>query len=311
MKKQNNESEHEPTPNQTDTPEDASVLADISLTADSDVGPVPGVPEGKSPKALSLERKIMRALPEVLHELAHAALEDEEILAYQDYANVVSIRRLGYNDHGPVHMRKVVLNALKMADLLEKADVPLSLEREGGGTHDDSVAAIFLGGLLHDIGMSVTRDGHEHVGARLALPILDRLLPIYTGNDIRRMVTIRSLAVETIVGHMATVSIHSIEAGLILIADGCDMEKGRARIPMLLNTHARVGDIHKYSSAAVEKIRITEGERKPICITIEMSSTVGFFQVEEVLFTKLNSSPVKPFIELQAGVDGEEMKVYL
>ena len=276
-----------------------------------DIPQLPPLSTEKSPKAQSLDRKIIRAIPENLHPLANAALEDAEILAYQDYANVVSIRRLGYNDHGPVHMRKVVLNALKMAALLEDAGVPLSLEREGAGTHDDSLVALLLGGLLHDIGMSVTRDGHEHIGARLALPIIDRLLPIYSGDDVRKLVTIRSLVVEAIVGHMATTHIHSIEAGLILIADGCDMEKGRARIPMMLNKHARVGDIHKYSSAAVERIDITAGTEKPICISIVMNSNVGFFQVEEVLFTKLNSSPVKPFIELRAGVDGEQMKDYL
>ncbi len=36
-----------------------------------------------------------------------------------------------------------------------------------------------------------------------------------------------------------------------LIADGCDMERGRARIPMMLNTESRVGDIHKYSATSI------------------------------------------------------------
>ena len=32
-----------------------------------------------------------------------------------------------------------------------------------------------------------------------------------------------------------------------------------------------------------------------------MSESVGFFQVEEVLITKINSSPIKDYIELYAG----------
>ena len=42
-----------------------------------------------------------------------------------------------------------------------------------------------------------------------------------------------------------------------------------------------------------------------------MSAEVGFFQIEEVLLTKVNSSPAKQFIELYAGVTGEEKKRYL
>ena len=34
-------------------------------------------------------------------------------------------------------------------------------------------------------------------------------------------------------------------------------------------------------------------------------------QIEEVLFTKVNSSPAKEYVELYAGVVGEEFKCYL
>ena len=42
-----------------------------------------------------------------------------------------------------------------------------------------------------------------------------------------------------------------------------------------------------------------------------MSGEVGFFQVEEVLITKINMSPSKKFVELYACVDGEEPKCYM
>ena len=38
---------------------------------------------------------------------------------------------------------------------------------------------------------------------------------------------------------------------------------------------------------------------------------VGFFQVEEVLIPKIQSSPAKSLLELYAGVEGEEMKRYM
>ena len=38
---------------------------------------------------------------------------------------------------------------------------------------------------------------------------------------------------------------------------------------------------------------------------------VGFFQVEEVLIPKIQSSPAKSLLELYAGFEGEEMKRYM
>ncbi|MCL1817395.1 MAG: phosphohydrolase, partial [Spirochaetaceae bacterium] len=85
----------------------------------------------KSPKEEAVERAILGKLEgSPLKKFAEAALSDPEINAYQEYANAVSIVRLKYNDHGPVHMRTVVLNALTLAELLHDAGINLSLEKE-------------------------------------------------------------------------------------------------------------------------------------------------------------------------------------
>lgn len=265
----------------------------------------------KSPKEIALDNKILSMLSGRARKTAHLMLSDPEIHYLQDHANTVSIKRLGFNDHGPVHMRKVLINALVMSELLQKRRIRLNLEEEGIGTFEDSTIALIVSALLHDIGMSVGRERHEFTGAYLAMPVIDRVLAAVYQDDLEKRVVVRSTVVEGIVGHMATQKIHSLEAGLILIADGLDMEKGRARIPMLITTDARVGDIHKYSAAAIEKVSIGEGTAKPIRITIDMSATAGLFQIEEVLFTKANSSPIKPYIELLARVEGEEVKQYL
>lgn len=89
------------------------------------------------------------------------------------------------------------------------------------------------------------------------------------------------------------------------------MTKGRARIPMELNKSPSVGDIHKYSANSIEKVKILAGQEKPIRIEVNMSADVGFFQIEEVLLQKINSSPAKALVELFAGVEGCEMKKYL
>ncbi|MDD3052136.1 MAG: phosphohydrolase [Candidatus Cloacimonetes bacterium] len=265
----------------------------------------------KSSKQIDLEEQILSLLKKNALKIANLIFDDKEIQALQEYANIVSIKRLGYNDHGPVHMRKAALNSLKMFKLLEEANVKFNLEKEGIGTKEDSLLAVLVASLLHDLGMTVARDNHEFTSIYLAIPIIDRLLPQIYGDEIAKKSIVKSMIVEGILGHMATQRIHTLEAGLVLVGDGCDMEKGRARIPTLLKTEPRRGDIHKYSASAIQKVTIEKGVKKPINITVEMIQSVGFFQIEEVLFPKINSSPVKQYIELYAGLQGKPLLKYL
>lgn len=267
----------------------------------------------KSVKELATENKIQERLKNnpVCLQLVNYLFADDELQEMQDYANNVSIRRLGFNDHGPVHMRQVVGNAIKMLNILHDSGIKTSLEQEEVGTFEDSMCAVILAGLMHDLGMAIGRQAHEEMSVLLAKPIIERALLHVFPDNLHKRVIIRSVAMEAIIGHMSSRKIHSIEAGILLVADGCDMTKGRARIPLSINTAPKVGDIHKYSANAINRIGIHHGQRKPIKIDIEMSGDVGFFQIEEVLLTKIDSSPAKQYIELYAGVTGQERKCYL
>lgn len=267
----------------------------------------------KSVKEQITESKIidrLKKFPQCLA-LTKYLFDDLELQELQEYANNVSIKRLGYNDHGPVHMRQVVGNAVKMLKILHESGIQTSLELEEVGTFEDSMSAVILAGLMHDLGMSIGRQGHEEMSVLLAQPLIDRTLMHLFPDDLHKRVIIKSVATEAIIGHMSSRKIHSIEAGILLIADGCDMTKGRARIPLSINKAPRVGDIHKYSANAINRIGIHRGERMPIRIDIEMSGDVGFFQIEEVLLTKIDASPAKQYVELYAGVSGQESKCYL
>lgn len=267
----------------------------------------------KSAKEISTEGKILNKLKKykVATKLAKYLFESIELQEMQDYANNVSIKRLGFNDHGPVHMRQVANNAIKMLNILHDAGIKTSLEKEEIGTFEDSLCALIIAGLMHDLGMMIGRDCHEEMSVMLAYPFIDKAVKEIYPDDIHKQVVIKALATEAIVGHMTSHRIHSIEAGIILIADGCDMTKGRARIPLAITKIPRVGDIHKYSANAIEHVKIQKGSQKPIKIEIGMTSDVGFFQIEEVLLTKVNSSTAKEYIELYAGVIGCEYKCYL
>jgi metal-dependent HD superfamily phosphatase/phosphodiesterase len=266
----------------------------------------------KSIKQQQMEDKILGKLADKPLKAAKLLFADTELQAMQEYANVVSIKRLGFNDHGPVHMRKATYYAIKMFSLLKDAGIKMNLEQENIGTSNDSLIGVLLASLLHDLGMSIAREQHEYLSITLALPFIDRIIgQIYSPEEYQLKTAVRSIAIEGIFGHMANRKIHSLEAGLVLIADGSDMEKGRARIPSILSLTPKVGDIHRTSSSAIQKVKINKGKEKPINITVEMSASVGFFQIEEVFFPKINISPVKPYIELYAGVIDREMLRYL
>ena len=270
----------------------------------------------RSPKEQSLDVKIVDILENL--GLGGKAVEgikllitDEEVQALQEYANNVSIVRLGFNDHGPVHMRTVALNAIVMLGLLRQAGIKTSLETEGIGSFEDSLVGTIYGAMLHDLGMSIGRQDHEVHSTSLSLPILDRLLSkVYPGN-LYKKIMVRSLALEGISGHMGNRTIHSLEAGVVQVADGCDMTKGRARIPIALSHSAKAGNIHQYSANSIEEVRLSRGQEQPIRIDVLMSSEVGLFQVEEVLMGKIAASTAKPYIELYAQVQEGEPKRYL
>ena len=277
----------------------------------------------KSVKEMSVDQKLVQLTKEIIEltpekdelplKVIEILINDEEVQAIQDYANTVSIVRLGFNDHGPVHMRTVCRNALTMLKILYTCGIKTSLENENAGSFSDSVTAVVIASFFHDFGMTIGRQDHELYSGILAFNMLESILKtvLPQSKDLNRRVIIRSMALEGILGHMGTRKIHSIEAGLILIADGCDMTKGRARIPMEMNSKPSVGDIHKYSANSIEKVKILQGKEKPIKIEVHMSADVGFFQIEEVLLQKINNSPAKNLVELFAGVEGQDEKQYL
>ena len=269
-----------------------------------------------SSKEQSLNGKIKHTLETLgvsakVQEGTRIIIDDEEVHAIQEYANNVSIVRMGYNDHGPVHMRTVALNVIIMMGLLKEAGIKTSLETEGVGDFDDSLLGAIYSAMLHDLGMSIGRQDHEVHSAYQAFPILERLLAEIYKDDLKKRIIIRSITLEGISGHMGNRTIHSLEAGIVQVADGCDMTKGRARIPISLNLTPKAGNIHQFSANSIDEVKITRGIEKPISIKISMSSEVGLFQIEEVLLHKIAISTAKPYIELYAQVAEEEPKRYL
>ncbi len=232
-------------------------------------------------------------------EIFERIMSDEELLSLIDHANTVAILRWGYNDHGVVHALITTRNAVKMAKILHDRGMKLNCESEIEASFDDGLAAIVMSAMMHDVGNMVTRTDHEMLSA---ITVRDRVEKIL--RDMKMDIRLMSYVLEGIVCHMGRLKATSLEAKLISIADGLDMEEGRARIPYKLSGP----DIHKFSALAIKRVEISHGAKKPIKITVEMSESAGTFQVEEVLMKKFRAAEFGKMAELYAKVNGEVIR---
>ena len=228
--------------------------------------------------------------------------EDDQLKAWWHVANVNAVARLEINDHSWVHIQIVANIALKLLRQLTKHGVEPSLVRDYGLTEEDSEVAITLGSLLHCIGMSVHRDGHEDFSLFLAEPKIRELLAgVYEEPELT-VITVEVL--QMITSHREYGKPLTLEAGIVRVADALDMEQGRSRIPF---ERGRVS-IHSLSAAAIEDVVIEDGEQRPVKIEIVMNNSSGIFQVDEVLKAKLTGSGLEPYVEVVAHIDTEAEK---
>jgi hypothetical protein len=169
-------------------------------------------------------------------------------------------------------------------------------------SRDDAEIVVVLGALLHCIGMSVHREGHEDWSLFLAEPKMRQLLEGLYDEPERTVIIVEVLGAIT--SHREDGKPLTLEAGIVRVADALDMAKGRSRIPF---EHGRVS-IHSLSAAAIDSVHIGDGEKAPIAIEIEMNNSSGVYQVDELLKAKLRGSGLEPYVEVVARIDTEAEK---
>jgi metal-dependent HD superfamily phosphatase/phosphodiesterase len=225
--------------------------------------------------------------------------EDKQLKGWWHVANVNAVARMEINDHSWVHIQIVTNIALKLLRQITKHHIEPAMVRDYGMTVDDSEVVVTLSALMHCIGMSIHRHGHEDFSLFLSEPKLRELLDgIYDEPD---KTVIVSEVLQAIISHRADGQPLTIEAGLIRVADALDMAKGRSRIPF---ERGRVS-MHSLSAAAIDDVTITDGEDRPILIEIRMNNSSGLYQVDELLKAKLRGSGLEPYVEVVAHIDTE------
>ncbi len=226
---------------------------------------------------------------------------DARLWTFWKCANVMAIDRMGYTDHGPTHVRIVANSALKLLRMLvEKGEVVPSIVKDYKMTNEDAEVVVVLGSIFHDLGMIVTREGHELISALFATEFLNTHLQHIYSEAERAVVT--SEVLHAVVSHERPRKPLTVEAGIVGIADALDMEEGRARIPF----QAGKVDIHSVSALSIRSVEIQEGEEKPITIKITMTSPAGVFQIDELLKPRIENSGLKDYVHVIAEVAGKE-----
>jgi uncharacterized protein len=218
------------------------------------------------------------------------------------HAAQVTADRLGMSDHSWVHLQIVLNSALRLFRLLRRRNVKSSIEVDYDLAADDAEVVIALACLLHDLGMSIHRVDHEAFSLFLAADQMDSLLADVYEEPERTVIA--SEAMHAIIGHRKGGRPLTLEAGIVRVADALDMEHGRSRVAM----ETQLPNIHSLSAAAIDEVRIVQGEERTIRVEIEMNNSAGVFQVDELLANKLRGSGLEQHIEVIARIDAEHEK---
>jgi metal-dependent HD superfamily phosphatase/phosphodiesterase len=237
-----------------------------------------------------------------LRTVLERANSDKRLKGWWHVANVNATVRMEINDHSWVHIQIVTNIALKLLRQLTKHHIEPSVVRDFNMANDDAEVVVVLGALLHDVGMSIHREGHEDFSLFLVEPEIRKLLDgLY---DEPELTVIASEVLQAIISHRSGGEPFSLEAGVVRVADALDMAQGRSRIPF---EKGRVS-MHSLSAAAIDDVIISDGEEKPIKIEIVMNNSAGLYQVDGLLKAKLRGSGLEPYVEVIAHIDTEAEK---
>jgi len=232
---------------------------------------------------------------ELLEKALSIMNDNQEIRTLWRVINTNAIDRLRMTDHGPVHFQIVSNLALRLLRMLVKHGIEPSIVKDFGLTEKHAELVLLLGSLLHDIGMSANREGHEEFSLFMTHTLLRELidfLPI----DEKTIVIAETM--HAIINHRSEGRPSTIEGGILRVADALDMSEGRSRIPF----EEGLMEIHSISAIAIDNVKVSEGTDKPIVVDIYMNSSAGIFQTDQLLRRKLKNSGIEQYIQVIAHI---------
>jgi metal-dependent HD superfamily phosphatase/phosphodiesterase len=68
--------------------------------------------------------------------------------------------------------------------------------------------------------------------------------------------------------------------------------------------------MHSVSALSIKRVEISEGESRPIKISVYVSDMAGLFQLEAVLLPKIRTSLLEDLIEVTLYTDSKTLRFY-
>lgn len=224
-----------------------------------------------------------------------------EILTLWRVINVNAVDRLGMSDHGPTHFQIVANISVKFVRMLVESGVKMSITTNYNLSSEYAELVVFLGSVLHDLGMTISRKDHETYSLFLANNLLHQIIDFL---PIDEKTIVISEALHSIISHRSDGKPLTLEAGIVRVADALDMSEGRSRIVYELEKL----DIYSVSAAAIDKVNINKGTEKPIQLDILMNNSAGIFQLDELLKKKIMGSGIEKYLDVHAYINQQTEK---
>ena len=238
-----------------------------------------------------------------LRQLLEKVEADKQLKAWWHVANVNAVVRLEINDHSWVHVQ-IVTNIARQAPPPAREARRHALARQRLPDDDRR-----LRGRGRPRGAACTTSACRCTGAttRTSASSSRSRRPASSSQDIydepERTVMV-SEALQAIISHRADGEPLALEAGVLRVADALDVAKGRSRIPFERGSVS----IHSLSAAAIDEVRIADGQARPVMVEILMNNSSGIYQVDGLLKAKLRGSGLEPYIEVVARIDTDAEK---
>ncbi len=220
---------------------------------------------------------------------------DEELRQLWRSANVNAGERLGLGDHGETHVRIVANAGLRLLRLLLDGGYRSGVVDGHGLARADAEVLIVLAAALHDLGLSVHAEDHAALGLVLAharaTNLLDGLYPV------RERTALVGEALHAISAHHHDRRALTLEAGVLEIADGLDLSKGR------------LGSLET-DAAAVDAVFITRGVDRPVRVEVRLSQAAALEAVKTRLAGRLSAATLAGALEFSATAPGAAAQVF-
>jgi len=145
---------------------------------------------------------------------------NQEILTLWKVINVNAVDRLGMSDHGPTHFQIVANISVKFVRMLVESGIEMSVTKNYKLSDQYAELIVFLGSVLHDLGMTISRKDHETYSLFLANNLLHQIIDFL---PVEERTIVISEVLHSIISHRSDGKPLTLEAGIVRVADALDM----------------------------------------------------------------------------------------